>query len=145
MTGDRKSLTIAKNHPMTSPKFSAQFGPSIHKRKGFKVRIQPKKFTRTSPKAWEDNFLGIPFLAPKWWVMVFQCAKPSNEGVATLAVCCLVPMVAWLCTCMSKPCDSVSSLTPLKQQSPETLKVTQKGLESHVPSPTKTLHTWKIV
>ena len=26
--------------------------------------IHPKKFTRTSPKTWEDKFLGIPSLAP---------------------------------------------------------------------------------
>ena len=30
------------------------------------VRIHPEKFTRTSAKTWEDEFLGIPFLAPKF-------------------------------------------------------------------------------
>ena len=27
------------------------------------VGIHPQKFTRTSPKTWEDKFLGIPFLS----------------------------------------------------------------------------------
>ena len=33
--GDRKSLSIAKNHPKPSQEFSEQFGPCIHKSKGF--------------------------------------------------------------------------------------------------------------
>ena len=35
LIGDRKSLSIAKNHPKTSQEFSEQFGPSTHKIKGF--------------------------------------------------------------------------------------------------------------
>ena len=35
LIGDRKSLSIAKNHPKTSQDFSEQFGPSTHKIKGF--------------------------------------------------------------------------------------------------------------
>ena len=62
LTGDRKSLSIAKNHPQPSQNFSGQFGPSIHEMKGFS-KNHPQKFTRTSPKTWEDKFLGIPFVA----------------------------------------------------------------------------------
>ena len=35
MVGDRKSLSIAKNHPKPSKEFSEPFGPSMHKMKGF--------------------------------------------------------------------------------------------------------------
>ena len=45
--GDRKSLSIAKNHPKPSQDFSEQFGPSIHKMKGF---------TRNSPQKVHPNF-----------------------------------------------------------------------------------------
>ena len=58
--GDRKSLSIAKSHWKPSQEFSEQFGPSIQKMKGFLVGVHPEKFTRTSPKTWEDKFLGIP-------------------------------------------------------------------------------------
>ena len=34
---DRKGLSIAKNHPKPSQEFSEQFGPSIHKLKGFSM------------------------------------------------------------------------------------------------------------
>ena len=59
----KKSLLIAKNHPKISQEFSEQFGRSIHKMKGFSKK-SCQKFRRTSPKTWEDKFLGIPFLAP---------------------------------------------------------------------------------
>ena len=45
--GDRKSLSIAKNHPKPSQEFSEQFGPSIHKMKGF---------SRNSPQKVHPNF-----------------------------------------------------------------------------------------
>ena len=45
--GDRKSLSIAKNHPKPSQEFSEQFGPSIHKIKGFR---------RNSPRKVHPNF-----------------------------------------------------------------------------------------
>ena len=61
--GTGKSLSIAKNHPKPSQEFSERFGPFIHKMKGFRKNSRQKKFTRTSPKSWEDKFLGIPFLA----------------------------------------------------------------------------------
>ena len=38
--GDQKSLSIAKNHPKPSQEFSEQFGPSIHKMKGFSLTVQ---------------------------------------------------------------------------------------------------------
>ena len=37
-----KSLSIAKNHPKPSQEFSEQFGPSIHKMKGFGRNSPPK-------------------------------------------------------------------------------------------------------
>ena len=37
------------------------------------VRIRTKKFTRTSPKTWEDKFLWIPFLAS-------TCVSPLTRG-----------------------------------------------------------------
>ena len=62
--GDRKSLSIAKNHPKTSQEFSEQFGPSTHKLKGFGKNSHQKVHPNFA-KTWEDKFLGIPFLAPK--------------------------------------------------------------------------------
>ena len=63
--GDRKSLSIAKNHPKPSQEFSEQFGPLTYKMKGFSGGNHHQKFTRTSPRTWEDKFLGIPFPASK--------------------------------------------------------------------------------
>ena len=40
--GDRKSLSIAKNHPKTSQEFSEQFRPSTHKIKGFSKKSPQK-------------------------------------------------------------------------------------------------------
>ena len=40
--GDRKSLSIAKNHPKTCQEFSEQFGPSTHKIKGFSKNSHQK-------------------------------------------------------------------------------------------------------
>ena len=69
--GTIKSLSIAKNHPKPSQEFSERFGPFIHKMKGFSGN-SPQKFTRTSPKTWEDDFLGIPFLASKNGLAIFR-------------------------------------------------------------------------
>ena len=40
--GDRKSLSIAKNHPKTSQEFAEQFGPSTHEIKGFSKNSHQK-------------------------------------------------------------------------------------------------------
>ena len=40
--GDRKSLSIAKNHPKTSQEFSEQFGPSTHEIKGLSKNSHQK-------------------------------------------------------------------------------------------------------
>ena len=64
LLGDGESLSIAKNHPKPSQEFSERFGPFIHKMNGF-CRNSPQKFTRISPKTWEDKFLGIPLFWPK--------------------------------------------------------------------------------
>ena len=45
--GDRKSLSIAKNHPKPSQEVFEQFGPSIHKMKGL---------SRNSPQKVHPNF-----------------------------------------------------------------------------------------
>ena len=45
--GDRKSLSMAKNHPKPSQELSEQFRPSIHKMKAF---------GRNSPKKVHPNF-----------------------------------------------------------------------------------------
>ena len=42
-TGDRKSLSIAKNHPKPSQEFSEQFGPSIHIKLWVSVGFHPPK------------------------------------------------------------------------------------------------------
>ena len=52
---EQKSLSIAKIHPKPSQEISEQLGPFLHETKGF--------CRNTSPKTWEDKFLGIPFLA----------------------------------------------------------------------------------
>ena len=53
--GDRKSLSIAKNHPKPSQEFSEQFGPSIHKMKGFSRHIDPKSSPKLRPKLGKMN------------------------------------------------------------------------------------------
>ena len=70
---ERKSLSIAKNHPKTSQEFSEQFGPSTHKIKGFSKNSH-QKLTRSSPKTWEDKFLGIPFLVKSSQAVVVRAA-----------------------------------------------------------------------
>ena len=40
--GDRKSLSIARNHPKASQEFSEEFGPSTHKIKGFSKNSHQK-------------------------------------------------------------------------------------------------------
>ena len=40
--GDRSSLSRPKNHSKPSQEFSEQFGPSIHKMKGFSTNSPPK-------------------------------------------------------------------------------------------------------
>ena len=89
--GDRKSLSIAKNHPKPSQEFSEQFGPSIHEMKGF---------SRNSPQRVHPNFaqnlgrqiLGNTFSGLKiahWWkkhefkvpkeIQIDTCAKKQRR------------------------------------------------------------------
>ena len=63
--GDRKSLPIAKFIRSLPKNFVNKLGLFITKTRAF-VRIHTKKFTQSSPKAWEDEFLGILFLAPNY-------------------------------------------------------------------------------
>ena len=68
--GDRKSLSIAKNHPKPSQEFSEQFGPSIHKIKGF---------GRNSPQKVHPNFaqkLGRQILGNTFSGLNFPCLSP---------------------------------------------------------------------
>ena len=62
--GDRKSLSIAKNHPKPSQDFLDNSDLPLTK-SSVLVGVHPKKFTRTSPKTWEDKFLGRHFRASK--------------------------------------------------------------------------------
>ena len=43
------------------------------------ARTHPRKFTRTSPKTWEDKFLGIPFWRK---TKVSSCSLPSTKACA---------------------------------------------------------------
>ena len=61
LIGDRKSLSIAKNHLKPSQEFSEQVGPSIHNMKGF---------SRNSPQKVHPNFaenLGRQILGNTFW------------------------------------------------------------------------------
>ena len=55
-----KSLPVTNDHPKPSQEFSEQIRSAIHKMKDL-GNICAKKFTRTSPKTWEDEILGMLF------------------------------------------------------------------------------------
>ena len=72
--GDRKSLSIAKNHPKTSQEFSEQFGPSTHEKKGFCKNSHQKvhpHFTKNLGR----RMLGNTFSGPNH---LKHCWPPQN-------------------------------------------------------------------
>ena len=81
MLGDRKSLPIAKNHPKPSQESSEQIGLFLFTKIRVLVGIHTEKFTRTSPKTWEDKFLGIPFSSPN---MQLDSWGSKRQGVLAL-------------------------------------------------------------
>ena len=64
MIGDRKSLSIAKNHRKPSQEFSEQSGPPIHKMKGFS-RNSPQKVHPNFAQNLGRQILGNTFLGLK--------------------------------------------------------------------------------
>ena len=61
-----KSLPIAEFIRSLPKNFANKLGLSVTKSRVL-VRSHTKKFTQSSPKAWEDKFLGILCLAPICW------------------------------------------------------------------------------
>ena len=63
--GDRKSLSIAKNHPKSSQEFSEHFGPAIHKMKGSSGNSPPKVHPNFAQNLGRQILGRIPFRASK--------------------------------------------------------------------------------
>ena len=63
MISDRKSLSIAKNHPKPSQEFSEQFGPSIHEMKGFsrnsRHKVHPNFAQNLGRQILRNTFSGL--------------------------------------------------------------------------------------
>ena len=73
---DRKSLPIAKFIRSLPKNFANKLGLFVTKSRVL-VRIHTKKFIQSSPKAWEDKFLGIHFLAPTFGL---DCALSGGSS-----------------------------------------------------------------
>ena len=77
--GPKKSSN-SKVHPKPSQEFREQIGPFRHKIRVL-VRIRTKKFLQSSPKAWEDEFFRILFLAPIFYFLnLVQKEKSLQSG-----------------------------------------------------------------
>ena len=76
--GDRKSLSIAKNHPKTSQEFSEQFGPSTHNIKGFSKNSHQKVHPNFA-KILGRQILGNTLSGPN--DLLQKCRTPEPQEV----------------------------------------------------------------
>ena len=88
--GNRKSLSIAKNHPKPSQDFAEQIGPSIHDMKGF---------MRNSPPKVHPNFaqnLGREILGNTFSVLKSCDVPHPGPGTSSTRTSCKVPCLVAL-------------------------------------------------
>ena len=87
--GDRKSLSIAKNHPKPSQEFSEEFGPPIHKTKGFSrnspQKVHPNLAKNLGREVFWNTFSGLNFRVPEPNPAFFVCE--SRFGGLKIANC----------------------------------------------------------
>ena len=85
--GDRKRVSIAKNHSKPSQEFAEQFRPSIHKMRGFSWS-SPQKVHPNFAQNLGRQILGNTFSGLKNALFWGSCARPSGSQFYYIPLVC---------------------------------------------------------
>ena len=121
--GCRKSLSIAKNHLKPSQEFSEQFGPSIHKIKGFGRNSPPKVHPNFAQKLGrqiiENTFSGLNFctINIQTPLSTSVCKSKKSMSVESLLIAKLVSkdFACYCCSGLLRDSGSLASHTRISE------------------------------